>query len=122
MNIWDQVLENNENENNEVFGHDDHTHNEHILVTSPSRFGGLTKSFDVQEVDDIIESFDVSEVALENIDSTYEVDSENTECSFDHKTQNSSLKSRFSRNTNQPTKKRKQGRSQVLTLFIISTF
>ena len=100
-------------------GDEEFSDNEHTNSTSPSKIEGITKCFDVEEVDDIIDSFDVSDATSENYDSTSDVGQENSECSFDQKlpiaqwTQNPVIKSRLSKNLKRSTNKGKQGRSQV---------
>ena len=92
---------------------------------SNSKSGQMIKRFEDLEVDEIIESFDISDSVLNNLESSSNdqangSDSCKTRPSRQHTLMTTGKKPRLSKNLKRKSKNSKQGRSQVLQLFYIS--
>ena len=90
------------------------------LLKNVLKYESVTKSFDVEEVDDIINSFDIMDAMVEcDEDRSSKNDHENSQCGTQQKfpkadlAQNSPNKLRLSKTFKSSSRKAKQGRSQV---------
>ena len=84
---------------------------------SNSKSGQMIKRFEDLEVDEIIESFDISDSVLNNLESS---SNDQARPSRQHTLMTNGQKPRLSKNLKRKSKHSKQGRSQVLPFFYIS--
>ena len=93
--------------------------------TSNSKSGQMTKRFEDLEVDEIIESFDISDSVSNNLESSSN-DQANSSDSYkprpsrQHTLMTNGKKPRLSKNLKRKSKNSKPGRSQVWPFFFIS--
>ena len=96
-----------------------------ITSTSDSKSGQMIKHFKDLEVDEIIESFDVSDSVLNDLESSSN-DQENSSDSYkarpsrQHTLMTKGKKPRLSKNLKRKSKNSKQGRSQVWPIFFVN--
>ena len=96
-----------------------------ITSTSNSKSGQMIKRFKDLEVDEIIESFDISDSVLNNLESSSN-DQANSSDSYkprpsrQHTLMTKGKKPRLSKNLKRKSKNSKRGRSQVKQIFFIS--
>ena len=88
-----------------------------ITSTNDSKSGQMIKRFKDLEVDEIIESFDVSDSVLNDLESS---SNDQARPSRQHTLMTNGQKPRLSKNLKRKSKNSKQGRSQVLPFFYIS--
>ena len=88
-----------------------------ITSTNDSKSGQMIKRFKDLEVDEIIESFDVSDSVLNDLESS---SNDQARPSRQHTLMTNGQKPRLSKNLKRKSKNSKQGRSQVLPFFNIS--
>ena len=86
-----------------------------ITSTNDSKSGQMIKRFKDLEVDEIIESFDVSDSVLNDLESS---SNDQARPSRQHTLMTNGQKPRLSKNLKRKSKNSKQGRSQVLPFFI----
>ena len=96
-----------------------------ITSTSNSKSGQMIKRFKDLEVDEIIESFDISDSVLNNLESSSNgqansSDSYKPRPSRQHTLMTKGKKPRLSKNLKRKSKNSKRGRSQVKQIFFIS--
>ena len=90
-----------------------------ITSTNDSKSGQMIKRFKDLEVDEIIESFDVSDSVLNDLESS---SNDQARPSRQHTLMTNGQKPRLSKNLKRKSKNSKQGRSQVLPFFIFRGF
>ena len=88
-----------------------------ITSINDSKSGQMIKRFKDLEVDEIIESFDVSDSVLNDLESS---SNDQARPSRQHTLIKNGQKPRLSKNLKRKSKNSKQGRSQVLPFFYIS--
>ena len=88
-----------------------------ITSTNDSKSGQMIKRFKDLEVDEIIESFDVSDSVLNDLESS---SNDQARPSRQHTLMTNGQKPRLSKNLKRKSKNSKQGRSQVLPFFYVS--
>ena len=88
-----------------------------ITSINDSKSGQMIKRFKDLEVDEIIESFDVSDSVLNDLESS---SNDQARPSRQHTLMTNGQKPRLSKNLKRKSKNSKQGRSQVLPFFYIS--
>ena len=109
--------------NTELFGNEKHSSTQENAL----KHGTITKTFDMEDVDDIIESFDIMDATAESDEGSYSntgqgkfpmsLKQQNSNPHSEHK----SIENVRSKQPTTSSRKAKQGRSQVGMLYIYCT-